>query len=123
MRAAILDKHGSIDDLRIGEIDPPELTADTILVRVRAASINPADLKFIRGKDGGGFLHAKNFPTAIGFDFSGVVEQRGANAQGARHRRRGLREDPQLPNDQGELCGASRREARLGGYRTPERQP
>ena len=82
MRAAILDKYGSIESLRIGEIDPPKLTADTILVRVCAASINPADLKVIRGKDGGGFLHAKNFPTAIGFDFSGVVEQRGANAQG-----------------------------------------
>jgi len=82
MRAAILDKHGTIDSLRIGDIEPPKLTPNTILVRVRAASINPADLKVIRGKDGGGFLHAKNFPTAIGFDFSGVVEQVGARAQG-----------------------------------------
>jgi len=82
MRAAILDKYGAIETLRIGEIEPPNVTDRTILVRVCAASINPADLKVIRGKDGGGFLHAKNFPTAIGFDFSGVVEQVGANAQG-----------------------------------------
>ncbi len=82
MRAAILDKYGAIEDLRIGEIERPKLTDSTILVRVCAASINPADLKVIRGKDGGGFLHAKNFPMAIGFDFSGVVEQVGANVQG-----------------------------------------
>jgi NADPH:quinone reductase-like Zn-dependent oxidoreductase len=82
MRAAILDKNGSIDSLRLGEIEPPKLTDSTILVRVRAASINPADLKVIHGKDGGGFLHAKNFPTAVGFDFSGVVERVGANAHG-----------------------------------------
>lgn len=82
MRAAILDKHGAIDSLRIGELDPPKVAADTILVRVVAAAINPADFKVIHGKDGGGFLHAKNFPTAIGFDFSGVVERVGANVQG-----------------------------------------
>ncbi|MGB5351944.1 MAG: NAD(P)-dependent alcohol dehydrogenase [Polyangiales bacterium] len=82
MRAAILDKYGAIEDLRIGEIERPKLTDSTILVRVCAASINPADIKVIRGKDGGGFLHARNFPTAIGFDFSGVVEQVGANAEG-----------------------------------------
>lgn len=82
MRAAILDKNGAIDSLRVGEIEPPELAPKTVMVRVHAASINPADLKAIRGKDGGGFLHAKNFPTAIGFDFSGVVEAVGANARG-----------------------------------------
>lgn len=82
MRAAILDKHGPINSLRIGEIETPTLRSGTMLVRVVAASINPADLKFIRGKDGGGFLHAKNFPTPIGFDFSGVVEQLGANVHG-----------------------------------------
>lgn len=82
MRAAILDSVGAIENVRIGEIEPPKVTDGTILVRVRAASVNPADLKVIRGKDGGGFLHAKNYPTAIGFDFSGVVERVGANARG-----------------------------------------
>ena len=47
-----------------------------------AASVNPADLKVITGKDGGRFLHAKNHPTAIGFDFSGTVEEVGANVRG-----------------------------------------
>jgi NADPH:quinone reductase-like Zn-dependent oxidoreductase len=81
MRAAILDKHDTLDSVRIGEIDPPKVSPSTIVVRVRAASVNPADLKVVRGKEGGGFLHAKNFPTAVGFDFSGVVEKVGANVQ------------------------------------------
>lgn len=82
MRAAILDRYGAIDRVRVGELDPPRVTADTMLVRVRAASVNPADLKVISGKDGGRFLHANNFPAAIGFDFSGVVEELGADVRG-----------------------------------------
>ncbi len=82
MRAAILDRNGPIDSIRIGEIEPPRTGHGTILVRVHAAAINPADLKVVSGKDGGAFLRAKNFPGAIGFDFSGVVEEVGANVRG-----------------------------------------
>ena len=81
MRAVILDKNGAIDGLRIGEIEPPSAGPDDILVRVHAAALNPADLKVVSGKDGGAFLHAKNFPTAFGFDFSGIVEKVGANVR------------------------------------------
>ncbi|MDH4281022.1 MAG: NAD(P)-dependent alcohol dehydrogenase [Myxococcales bacterium] len=83
MRAAILERNGSIESVRVGELDPPKLTADTILVRVVASAVNPADLKVVSGKEGGAFLHAKNFPTAFGFDFSGVIEDVGTNV-GAR---------------------------------------
>ena len=46
-------------------------------MRIRAAALNPADLKVISGKDGGRFLHAARFPLVPGFDFSGVVDQIG----------------------------------------------
>jgi len=52
------------------------------MVRVHAASVNPADLKVVSGKDGGRFLHAGSFPTAFGFDFSGVIEDVGPQAEG-----------------------------------------
>lgn len=81
MRAVILDRNGPIDSLRIGEMDPPSMAADEILVRVHAAAVNPADLKVISGKDGAAFIHARKFPTAIGFDFSGVVEKIGAGVR------------------------------------------
>jgi NADPH:quinone reductase-like Zn-dependent oxidoreductase len=66
----------------MGEIDAPTMGKDEILVRVRAAAINPADLKVVSGTDGGAFLHAKNFPTAFGFDFSGIVEAVGGDVHG-----------------------------------------
>jgi len=82
MRAAMLDGNGHLDSVRMGEVDAPTMGKDEILVRVRAAAINPADLKVVSGTDGGAFLHAKNFPTAFGFDFSGIVEAVGGDVQG-----------------------------------------
>lgn len=82
MRAAILDGNGPIESVRVGELELPPMGKDEILVRVRAAATNPADMKVVTGKDGGGFLHAKNFPMTFGFDFSGVVEAVGANVRG-----------------------------------------
>jgi NADPH:quinone reductase-like Zn-dependent oxidoreductase len=82
MRGAILQKNGPIDTLALGEIPAPEAGRDEILVRVHAAAVNPADLKVVTGKDGGGFIHAMKFPMAVGYDFSGVVEQVGPEAGG-----------------------------------------
>ncbi len=82
MRAAIVEENGPIDRLRVGELAPPKPSADQILVRVHAAAVNPADLKVVSGKDGAAFIHAKRFPTAIGYDFSGVVEEVGAGVGG-----------------------------------------
>jgi NADPH:quinone reductase-like Zn-dependent oxidoreductase len=82
MRAAVLDRNGPLESVRIGEIEAPAMGRDEILVRVRAAATNPADMKVVTGKNGGGFLHAKNFPMTFGFDFSGVVEAVGGDVQG-----------------------------------------
>jgi NADPH:quinone reductase-like Zn-dependent oxidoreductase len=82
MRAALLDRNGPLESIRIGEIDAPTMGKDEILVRVRAAATNPADAKVVTGKNGGAFLHAKNFPTTFGFDFSGVVEAIGSDVRG-----------------------------------------
>jgi NADPH:quinone reductase-like Zn-dependent oxidoreductase len=84
MRGAILQKNGPIDTLALGEIPAPEAGRDEILVRVHAAAVNPADLKVVTGKDGGGFIHAMKFPMAVGYDFSGVVEQVGRRPEVAR---------------------------------------
>ena len=78
MRAAILEKNGPVDSVVLGELPAPRLGRDEILVRVHASSVNPADVKVCTGRDGGGFIHARKFPMAVGFDFSGVVEEVGA---------------------------------------------
>ena len=82
MRAAILERNGPIEDVRVAELDPPKHGSGDVLVRVHAAALNPADVKVVSGKDGGGFIHAKSFPMAIGFDFSGVVEEVGSRLRG-----------------------------------------
>ncbi|HVM33610.1 MAG TPA: NAD(P)-dependent alcohol dehydrogenase, partial [bacterium] len=56
----------------------PALRAGQVLVEVKGAAFNPADLKVISGKDGGPFLHAAQFPIQLGFDYAGVVAEVGA---------------------------------------------
>jgi NADPH:quinone reductase-like Zn-dependent oxidoreductase len=49
MKAVIYDRYGSPDVLELREIDEPVVRDDQVLVRVRAASVNPADWHFMRG--------------------------------------------------------------------------
>ena len=60
--------------LEIQEIPIPQVGNGDILVRVRAAAVNPADVKVVTGELGAGFIHAMKFPMAFGYDFSGVVQ-------------------------------------------------
>ena len=49
MKAIVNSKYGSPDDLKLVEIDKPALAEDGVIVRVRAASVNPYDWHFMRG--------------------------------------------------------------------------
>jgi NADPH:quinone reductase-like Zn-dependent oxidoreductase len=49
VKAVVNSKYGSPDDLKLVEIDKPALADDGVLVRVRAASVNPYDWHFMRG--------------------------------------------------------------------------
>lgn len=77
MRAIVHNTYGSPDVLEYQEIEKPELTDDGVLVRVRAASINPADMYSLSGRPllvriRGGLLRPKN--NRLGIDFAGTVE-------------------------------------------------
>lgn len=82
MRAALLRRNGPLDSVELGQIAAPTPSSAQLLVRVRAAAVNPADLKVVTGKDGAAFIHAKRFPMTFGYDFSGVIEQVGAAVTG-----------------------------------------
>ena len=75
MRAYASEKFGTVNDLRIMDLPKPVPTAGELLVEVRAAAVNPADLKVLEHRDGGSFLHASRFPLILGYDFSGVVTE------------------------------------------------
>ena len=77
MKAIVQDEYGSPDVLELREIDKPVAKDDEVLVRVRAASANPADWHFMRGvpyvmRPQAGLRKPKN--TVLGRDVAGQVE-------------------------------------------------
>jgi NADPH:quinone reductase len=74
MRAVLLDAPGPPSSLRIGELADPTPAANEVLVRVRAASLNPVDFKVAAvGSE------LWRYPHVLGVDASGIIEQTGAN--------------------------------------------
>lgn len=76
MRAILLPTYGGPDILRVTDIPCPNPKADEVLVRVRAASVNPADKHRMRGTPWAfrlseGLLKPKN--PAFGSDVYGTV--------------------------------------------------
>ena len=84
MKAAIQDRYGPPDVVRVVDVDRPVPTADQVLVRVRAASVNRADLDGLGPRPGFirpviGLRAPRN--TRMGIDVAGVVESVGANVR------------------------------------------
>jgi NADPH:quinone reductase-like Zn-dependent oxidoreductase len=50
MKAIAQDQYGSPDVLELADVDEPVVEDDELLVRVHAASVNPADWHFMRGE-------------------------------------------------------------------------
>jgi NADPH:quinone reductase-like Zn-dependent oxidoreductase len=69
MRAVLLSETGGPEVLRIEQLPTPEPADGELLIRVRAASINPIDWKQRRG------LSQKQLPAVLGNDISGTIEQ------------------------------------------------
>src|SRR5437879_3050659 len=82
MKAIVYCEYG-LNNLKLEDIEKPTPTDDQILVRVRAASVNPYDWHFVEGTPkimramGVGLRKPKD--TRLGVDFSGVVEAVGKN--------------------------------------------
>jgi NADPH:quinone reductase-like Zn-dependent oxidoreductase len=77
MKAIVHHEYGSPDVLELQDIDKPVAKDDEVLVRVRAASVNPADWHFMRGlpyimRPQAGLGKPKN--AVLGRDISGQVE-------------------------------------------------
>lgn len=75
MRAITYSRYGGADVLELTEQPTPKVGADSVLVRVRAASVNPVDWKVRQG-----YLDPVmdvQFPVVPGWDVAGVVEKLG----------------------------------------------
>jgi NADPH:quinone reductase-like Zn-dependent oxidoreductase len=76
MQAAIIERFGGPEQLYVRELPAPILVGPQVLVRVRAAGLNPLDCRIRRGELRG--LVRSRMPIVLGNDISGVVEQVGA---------------------------------------------
>jgi NADPH:quinone reductase-like Zn-dependent oxidoreductase len=74
-RAVRFDQYGGIDVLKVVEVDRPVPGPDQVLVRVKAAGINPGEASIRKG------LFAERwpstFPSGQGSDLAGIVEEAG----------------------------------------------
>jgi NADPH:quinone reductase-like Zn-dependent oxidoreductase len=75
MRAVAVREWGDRSKLELIEHDPPPVAPDGVLVRVKAAGVNPVDTK-IRGGYMAGALPF-HFPVILGWDVAGIVEEVG----------------------------------------------
>ncbi len=77
MKAYITNKPGKIENFNRTDITKPELKPGELLVKIKAASVNPADLKIVEARSGANFIHSMKPPVMAGYDFSGFVEEAG----------------------------------------------
>ena len=68
MRALKFYQTGSLDDLHVEEVTVPIPAEGEVLVEVKAAAINPSDIKNVQGK-----MHETTVPRIPGRDFAGMI--------------------------------------------------
>ncbi len=84
MKAVVYEEYGPPEVLEPREVDKPTVTDDTLLVQIRAASIQQTDIRFRTGTPFmarvlSGLLRPKN--KILGCDYSGIVDMTGKNVQ------------------------------------------
>ncbi|MGK5543765.1 NADP-dependent oxidoreductase [Streptomyces sp. URMC 127] len=77
MRAVIQKSFGGPEVLEVAEVDRPVPLPGEVLVRVRAAAVNPVDV----GVRSGAYPLLGEPPFGVGWDVSGVVEEAGPGAR------------------------------------------
>ncbi|GAA3086585.1 NADP-dependent oxidoreductase [Streptomyces rectiviolaceus] len=77
MKAISYRQYGGPEVLEYGDVRDPKVGPDSVLVKVRAASVNPVDWKCLGGHLDG--VLDPVFPVIPGWDVAGVVVQPGAS--------------------------------------------
>lgn len=79
MKAAYYDEFGGPKGVKTGELDLAELKEGEVLVKIKAAGVNPVDAVITKGyyKD----MMPHSFPIIPGWDLAGAIEKRGHAAR------------------------------------------
>ena len=80
MKAVRIHSYGEPEALVYEDAPLPQIDADSLLLRIHAAGVNPVDWKTRRGR---GIADERlRFPLILGWDVSGTVAALGANVRG-----------------------------------------
>jgi NADPH:quinone reductase-like Zn-dependent oxidoreductase len=74
MKAVMINEYGDNDVVNYADAQRPEPQGDGILIKVRAAGVNPADWKI---RNGGGERFGLKLPLILGGEIAGVIEEIG----------------------------------------------
>jgi NADPH2:quinone reductase len=75
MKAIRVHNYGGVEHMRLDEVDKPIAQADEVMIKVRAAGVNYADLMLRRGV----YLIHPPTPFIPGFEVAGTIESVGAS--------------------------------------------
>jgi NADPH:quinone reductase-like Zn-dependent oxidoreductase len=73
MKASYLVSYGQPGSLQYGEMPEPVLQKNSLLIQVKAVSVNPVDWKIRQGVLK--LIQGSKFPRIIGSDFAGIVKE------------------------------------------------
>ena len=76
MRAVVIEKYGDNGVVQLMDVPRPDPGPDEVLIKVRAAGINPLDWKI---RDGAGQRVGMTLPIRLGSEVSGTVEKLGCD--------------------------------------------
>ncbi|KFC19224.1 NADP-dependent oxidoreductase [Chryseobacterium sp. FH1] len=74
MKAIVLKTAGNVENLEYVELEKPSIKDGEVLVKIKAISINPVDVKSRQGKGVYGRIKEEN-PLILGWDISGIVDE------------------------------------------------
>ena len=79
MKAIVINEFGDAAQMQVAEVAQPQISADQVLINIKAAGLNPVDTKIRSGKH----ISCKTLqlPAILGKDMSGVVEAVGENVK------------------------------------------
>jgi len=75
MKAAYIKQYGNVENLIVGELDKPTISASQVLINVKATGVNPVDYHIRNGmlQDSG----THQLPLVLGWDAAGIVSEVG----------------------------------------------
>jgi len=75
MKAAYIKQYGNVENLIVGDLPKPRISASQLLIKVKAAGVNPVDFHIRNGmlKDSG----SHELPLVLGWDAAGIVSEVG----------------------------------------------